>query len=257
MTTHAQAKPAGTPTWNDLMTPDIEAARAFYHALFGWEYDIGSPEFGGYTTARLGDRTTAGLMGQQPDAPPTPAAWGLYFATNAIESDVARAVELGAKVLYPAMTVGEFGSMATCEDPTGATFSFWQAGQHVGAQVTDEPGSTAWHELYTSDDKRARDFYAALLGATADPMPGDLEYYVLKHGEAPIGGIMQIDPAWGAMPSQWVSYFLVANVDETVAVVKEHGGEVMGPINDSPFGRVAAIRDPGGATLKLIEPPRA
>ena len=58
MTTHAYAKPAGTPTWGDLMTPDIDAARAFYHAVFGWEYDIGGPEFGGYTTARLDQRMT-------------------------------------------------------------------------------------------------------------------------------------------------------------------------------------------------------
>jgi predicted enzyme related to lactoylglutathione lyase len=196
-------------------------------------------------------------MGQQPDAPPMPAAWGLYFATDALDVDVARAVELGAKVLYPAMTVGAFGSMATCEDPTGATFSLWQAGQHVGWQVSDEPGSTAWHELYTPDAKRARDFYAALLGATADPMSGGMEYYVLKHGETMLCGIMQIDPSWGAMPPQWVSYFAVADADETVATVTAHGGRVMGNIDDSPFGRIAALRDPSGATFKVVEPPKA
>src|SRR5204862_7123804 len=113
MTTYSQANPARTPTWIDLMAPDIDAARTFYQAVFGWEYDIGGPEFGGYTTARLGDRMTAGLMGPQPDAPPMPAAWSLYFATDDIEADLARAVQLGAKVLNPTMTVGEFGSMAT------------------------------------------------------------------------------------------------------------------------------------------------
>jgi len=53
-------------------------------------------------------------------------------------------------------------------------FSFWQAGQHIGSQVTDESGATTWHEMYASDAKKARDFYMALLGATADPMPGGL-----------------------------------------------------------------------------------
>ena len=255
MTTYTHAKPVGTPTWTDLMTPDIDAARAFYHAVFGWEYDIGGPEFGGYTTARLGPRTTVGLMGNQPDAPPMPAAWSLYFATDNIEADVARAVELGAKVLYPAMVVGEFGSMATCEDPTGAAFSFWQAGQHMGSQVTDEPGSAAWYELYSPNAKQARDFYTALLGATADPMPGGMEYYVLKHGEQEICGIMQIDPAWGDFHPQWITYFAVANADETVATVIKHGGKVMGPVDDSPFGRIAALMDPGGATFKIVQPP--
>jgi len=255
MATYSQAKPAGTPTWIDLMTPDIDAARTFYHAVFGWEYDIGGPEYGGYTTARLGQRTTVGMMGNQPGAPPMPAAWSLYFATDNIEADVAHAVKLGAKALYPAMVVGEFGSMATCEDPTGAAFSFWQAGQHIGSEVTEEPGSAAWYELYASNAKQARDFYTALLGATADPMPGGMEYYVLKHGEQELGGIMQIDPAWGGFHPQWITYFSVADTDETVAVVTKHGGKVMGPIDDSPFGRIAALMDPSSATFKIVQPP--
>jgi uncharacterized protein len=254
MTTYSHAKPAGEPTWVDLVTPDADRARQFYHAVFGWDYDIGGPEYGGYTTARLGQRSTAGVVGNQPGAPLMPAAWGLYFATENLEADVARAVELGAKVLFPPMSVGEFGSMATCEDPGGAAFSFWQAGQHIGSQVTDEPGATTWHELYASSAKQARDFYAALLGVTADPMPGDLEYYVLTHGEKQLAGIMQIDPAWGKFHPQWITYFQVANADETAAVVIRHGGQVMGPVDDTPFGRIAALRDPSGAVFKVLQP---
>lgn len=249
------AKPPGTPTWVDLTTPDTDAARAFYQAVFGWTYDIGGPEYGNYTTARLGEWATAGVVGNQPDAPPMPAAWNLYFATDAIETDVARAVALGAQVLYPTMVVSEFGSMATLQDPTGAVFSLWQSGLHVGSQLTEDAGSTAWHELYTTDAKRARDFYAALLGATVDPMPGDMEYYVLKHGDKELCGIMQIDPSWGEFATQWVVYFSVANTDETVATIVRHGGQVMGSIDDSPFGRLAAVMDPAGAAFKVIQPP--
>ena len=95
----------------------------------------------------------------------------------------------------------------------------------------------------------------AVLGATADPMPGGVEYYVLKHGEQELCGIMQIDPAWGDFPPQWVTYFLVANIDETVATVIKHGGKILGTIDDSPFGRFVAVLNPSGATFKLIEPP--
>ena len=35
-----------------LMTPDVDAAYTFYQVVFGWEYNIGGLEFGGYTTAR-------------------------------------------------------------------------------------------------------------------------------------------------------------------------------------------------------------
>src|SRR5438132_6990713 len=102
------------------MAPDVDKAREFYRAVFGWNYDIGPAEFGGYTTARVGKQAVAGLMGTQPDAPPMPPAWGVYFASPNAEADVARAEKLGAKVLSPVMTVGEFGKMAILTDPTGA-----------------------------------------------------------------------------------------------------------------------------------------
>jgi uncharacterized protein len=231
--------------------------RAFYQKVFGWEYDIGGPEYGGYTTARLGQHMVAGLMGLQPDEPPMPAAWSLYFATDNIDADVAKAVELGAKVVSPVMAVGEFGSMAVCEDLTGATFSFWQAGSHVGSQVTEELGSAAWYELYTPNAKQARDFYMAVLGVTPDAMPGEMEYYVLKHGEQMLAGIMQIDPSWGNFHPQWVTYFSVADVDKTVETVTKNGGKNLGPIDESPFGRIAALADPSGAYFKVVEPPKS
>ena len=81
-----------------------------------------------------------------------------------------------------------------------------------------------------------------LLGATADPMPGGMEYYVLKHGEQELGGIMQIDPSWGGFHPQWMIYFAVANADETVATIVKLGGKVLGNVDDSPI-RSTRCRD--------------
>ncbi|MEZ4661859.1 MAG: VOC family protein [Caldilineaceae bacterium] len=255
MTTHLQAKPAGRPTWTDHASPDAEAARNFYHAVFGWQYDIGGPEFGGYTTARLGQYPVAGLSAIPESMPDLKPSWGLFFASDDVNADVARAEALGAKIIFPVMVVGPFGSMVHLEDPTGAPFALWQAGSHVGWQVSNEPGSMAWMELYSSNAKAGRDFYTALLNATADPMPGGMEYYVLKQGDEQLCGIMQIDPAWGAMPAQWVNYFEVTNADATVATVVQEGGQQMGNIDDSPFGRIAALADPFGAIFKIVQPP--
>jgi hypothetical protein len=256
MTTYTHAKAAGTPTWLDLTSPNVEAARKFYNAVFGWEYDI-SPEFGGYTTARSGKYSTVGLVGDHPDNAGKPSFWTTYFATNQIESDVARAVALGAKIVSPAMVVGAFGSMAILADPTGATFGLWQADNHIGFEVSDEPGSATWFELYSTNAKQSRDFYTALLSATDDPMPGRMEYYVLKHGDSMLGGIMQIESAWGNMPSQWVTYFSVVNVEAAASIATSLGSHQMGGLDDSPFGRIAAMTDPNGATFKLLQPPAA
>ena len=85
-------------------------------------------------------------------------------------------------------------------------------------------GSTTWYELYSPDAKPARDFYVALLGATADPMPGGLEYYVLKHGEERCSAAScRLIPRGVGVHPQWAIYFSVANTDETVAAIIEHG----------------------------------
>jgi predicted enzyme related to lactoylglutathione lyase len=237
------------------MSPDPEASRNFYQAIFGWEYDIGGPEFGGYATARIGSRSTAGIGGQMPGAPPVPAMWQLYFASDDLKADVAKAEKLGAKTLYPPAEVGTFGGMVGFTDPTGAMFNLWKAGTHIGSQLVNEPGSTAWFELYSPDAKKARDFYTGFLGDSADPMPGGMEYYVLKRGDDMQAGIMQIDPAWGNLPPFWVTYFAVANADETAAIIQKNGGKIQGNIDDSPFGRLASAVDPHGAQFKVIQPP--
>ncbi|MEZ4767331.1 MAG: VOC family protein [Caldilineales bacterium] len=256
MTTFSAPKPAGTPTWIDLATPDLDAARAFYKAVFGWDYNIGGPEFGGYTTALLGQRGVAGIGGNTgSDGTVFPTAWSIYFASHDIEADVARAVELGAQPMFPPMAVGEFGHMAGLIDPGGAVFSYWQAGNHIGAEVIDEPGSTTWYELCAADVKQSRDFYAALLGATVEPMPGDMEYYVFKHGDAMLGGVMEIAPSWGDFRPQWVIYFAVADADEAVAAVVKNGGKALSTVDDTPYGRMAAVADPFGAYFKILQLP--
>lgn len=253
MTVYMQPKRPGTPTWVDLMSPDPEAARKFYDALFGWDYDVSGAEYGGYATAKSGPYQTAGIGGMPPGSPPMPAAWNIYFASENAEADASRAVGLGAQVMAPAMTIGEFGTMAMLVDPTGAAFGFWQAGQHIGSQVVNETGAPAWFELYSPDAKRATEFYKALLGATAGPMPGDMEYYVLQHGDEQLAGIMQIDPSWGDFRAQWMVYFGVKDAGDAVATAQKGGGKAMSKIDDSPFGRLAALADPQGAFFKIVE----
>lgn len=252
MTTHTQPKAPGTPTWVDLLAHDLDTARTFYHAVFGWEYEIGSPEYGFYTNAWVGGRVAAGMGGPMPDAPPVPSAWSLYFASHDIEADVARAVELGAQVHVAPMEVAPFGSMAILADPTGAAFGFWQAKEHIGSQVNDEPGAAAWYELSTLHAQQARDFYCALLNAVAEPMPGGPEYYVLKRGDDSLCAVMQSDPADGQQP-QWMTYFGVSDVDVAVGALTTHGGAVLSPIDATPFGRMVTVADPEGAQFKLVE----
>src|SRR3954463_8505871 len=47
----------GTPNWLDPGTPDVDAAVAFYSAVFGWRVTSAGPESGGYGFFQLDGRT--------------------------------------------------------------------------------------------------------------------------------------------------------------------------------------------------------
>ena len=60
--------PIGSPCWADLWTSDVEGSRRFYAALFGWEPQEPSPEFGGYFMFTRAGIPVAGGMGDMGEA---------------------------------------------------------------------------------------------------------------------------------------------------------------------------------------------
>jgi predicted enzyme related to lactoylglutathione lyase len=69
----------GAPNWVDLGTPDIDAAAAFYGAVFGWQFQSAGPDAGGYGMFTLDGKTIAagGPLTEQGAAP----SWTVYFHT--------------------------------------------------------------------------------------------------------------------------------------------------------------------------------
>ena len=66
--------------------------------------------------------------------------------------------------------------------------------------------------------------------------------------------LKKIREEWGDMPSNWSVYFAVDNCDASVDKVKSLGGTVVVPPSDIPqVGRFAAVQDPQGAFLNLIQ----
>jgi predicted enzyme related to lactoylglutathione lyase len=147
------------------------------------------------------------------------------------------------------------GCMAVISDPTGAVVSLWEPRRHIGAQVVNEPGAFCWNELYTSDPRKAADFYSGLFGWTKDPRHMDFgEYFIFKNGNAQIGGMMQLAKEWGPVPPYWLVYFAFDDCDRTVEKAKGAGAKVMMPPRDiENVGRFAILTDPQGAGFAVIE----
>jgi predicted enzyme related to lactoylglutathione lyase len=115
--------PSGVFVWDELVTPDAEAAKAFYGAVFGWTaepMDMG--DMGVYTIFKKGDGESVAGMMQKRDGDAGPAGWLPYLRTDDVDASAARAAELGARTLVEPMQMESAGRFAVLVDPTGATF---------------------------------------------------------------------------------------------------------------------------------------
>jgi len=247
----------GTPCWFDLMTSDRAGAVAFYGQLFGWQVTAGDPEYGHYGMCQLDGDNVAGL-GPLPPGAAFPPAWTIYFA-SADAAHTARAItEAGGRLVVAPMEVPAAGVMVIATDPTGAVFGVWEPRGHVGATRVHEPGAMAWCEVNTRDAARAASFYATVFGLEARPMDNPhMVYQTLHKGEVAAAGVLQMTEAWGDLPPHWMPYFQVVDCDASAARGKELGGAVMHGPFDTPFGRMAVIRDPQGAVFMIMTRPEA
>jgi predicted enzyme related to lactoylglutathione lyase len=254
--TEMDSFPAGTPCWVDVGTDDTDAALAFYGGLFGWVGEVDSrPEAGGYGLFALHGRSVAGFMRMQDGQPPS---WSTYIASDDVDATAAKIAAAGGHVVVEPMDVLDAGRMLFAADPTGAVFGVWQAAAHAGSGVVNEPGSLCWNELTTPDVEVAQAFYGAVFGWEpevhgAEDAEAPFVYRVQRVGANMVAGIMEMDSSWGDVPSHWMTYFAVADVDESAERVDELLGKVCVEPFDMPYGRVAVIDDPAGATFSIVQ----
>jgi uncharacterized protein len=246
----------GTPCWTDVTSTDLPRAVEFYRGLFGWDAEVATePEAGGYTMFQLDGKKVA--AGSPPMGEQAASYWTTYLASDDVDDTAEKIRAAGGTVMMEPFDVFDAGRMTIAQDPTGATFGVWQAGQHIGAQLANEPGTLNWNQCQTPDPARAAEFYAAALGYGVDEVDVGTEepFRVLQVDGKPVAGVREPIPQMGGEP-QWSVVFSVADTDETVAKARELGGEVLIEPADLPqIGRIAVLRDPVGAMFQVIQPP--
>jgi hypothetical protein len=235
---------AGTPSWVDLGTQDVATSAAFYTGLFGWTYQAFGEDMGNYGMFFQDGKQVAGI------GPGTDSGWTTYFAVDDVDAVAALVEANGGSIEAPPLDVGEEGRMAVFVDPAGARWAVWQAGNHTGAQVVNEPVSLGWSDLASTDLDAAKRFYPAVLGvATRDVEMGPGAAYTLfEVAGQPVAG------AAAGESSMWNVYFDVADCNAVVAAAVAAGAKVVSEPVDIPAGRLATLADPMGSEFAVIQP---
>lgn len=256
---------SGRFVWHDLVTSDVEGAKAFYGALLGWSYvpftgPDGEPVPGDMPEYPMIEAAGAamaqgGIMAaQQPGVPPH---WIGHVALPGADDVAARAAGAGGTVLFGPFDIPLVGRNVLLADPQGAAFGVIAfAGEGMPAPEGALPaGSFVWDELIVDDVEAAKAFYAATTGWGAQAWPGgELPYTLFTVGEQQAAGLME-RPADMPMPPCWLAYVTVDDLAATAARVAELGGTVHAPPFSVPgVGEIAVIGDPQGAVLGLIQP---
>jgi predicted enzyme related to lactoylglutathione lyase len=249
----------GKPVWIDLASPDLDASKQFYKQILGWEaQQVGGPEMGNYTFFTLGGKHVAGgasimMEGQHP-------AWTTYIAVTSADETVAKVKAAGGEVFMGPMEIPGSGHMAIFRDPSGAYLALWQAGEHKGSQVMQEPGSFAWTELLTRDLPKAKQFLHDVFGWDTESMPlgpdapEGAAYTIWQLNGEQIGGAMDMPSMVPAeVPAYWQVYFGVANVDQSAKQITALGGKLMVEPMDFPGGRLVVAQDPQGAMFGIMQ----
>lgn len=113
--------------WNELATPNVQAAKDFYGKVFGWKFfdqEMGDMT---YTMIKLNDKDIGGIWAipkdKQKEIPPH---WMSYILVENLEDALAKAQKHGATIMKPPTNAGEHGRLAIFTDPTGAHIALWQ-----------------------------------------------------------------------------------------------------------------------------------
>jgi uncharacterized protein len=169
----------GVPCWVDASEPDPEAALEFYGGLFGWEFEDAMPpdSRGKYFIAwceatgssifdTSGDRHGGDVAAVRsiPEAASPTAMWNTYFWVDSADEAASKVRDAGGGVAVEPYDFMNACRMAAFTDPEGAAFCVWEAKEHKGARLVNDPGALVFNGLNTRDVEGARSFYGSVFG---------------------------------------------------------------------------------------------
>jgi predicted enzyme related to lactoylglutathione lyase len=118
-----------------------------------------------------------------------------------------------------------------------------------------KPGTIAWTDLTVEDADKIRDFYSKVTGWKPEPVAmGDYQDFnmTLAGSGEPVAGICHARGGNREIPASWMIYIVVEDLEQSVARVRELGGEVLVAPRGSQ-ARFCIIRDPAGAVAALYQ----
>jgi uncharacterized protein len=119
-------------------------------------------------------------------------------------------------------------------------------------------GSICWTDLTVPNAEEVKTFYEAVVGLKSTPHDMEADYHDFNMNLPDTGetvtGICHARGVNADVPPQWLVYFLVEDIEASVAKCKELGGEIVAGPRLMGTGGFCVVRDPAGAVCALFNP---
>ena len=241
----------GKFVWHNLVTSDGEAAREFYGALLGWEFDV--KDGGHYSVILYEGRNLGGILDTSKGSEPSEGGrWLSAMSVASLEGSLEAVAKAGGKQLEAPIEVPGVGSVVTVEDADGARLHLLAPSAADPPDVEPSVHTWLWHELLANDASRATEFYQEAFGYRIEPLKKkpDADYRVLWSSGDARAGILQ-NP-FEKTRSTWVPYLRVNDPAALAERAAELGGRVIiAPRPEIRDGTLALVVDPSGAPVAL------
>ncbi len=226
----------GTFSWTDLSTPDADGSRDFYGPLLGWDFvDAPIPEEAGggvYRMARIDGRAAAAMYETTERHP----AWASYVTVDDADATAARAKELGANLMgepFDVMTTGADGARPG-PDRRGVR-ALAAARQHRGGGREPPRRALLQPAQHERPGRRAELLRGSVRLAVRAPRPAIRRTGASIAASAYNGGHLPLPPS-APMPSHWLVYFGIDDLDSASGQIASGGGTVMIEPREVPAG---------------------
>jgi uncharacterized protein len=123
-----QPRPPASIVWFEVPADDVERARKFYSALFGWKinpFPGASERVGAYWHIDTGGADASPDGGLHKRMHPQQAITQ-YVAVPSVTTFMAKVKKLGGKVTVPKTSVPQMGYFAICQDTENNVFALWE-----------------------------------------------------------------------------------------------------------------------------------
>jgi predicted enzyme related to lactoylglutathione lyase len=249
----------GKVVWADLVTPDLDVAKRFYGALFGWTFrDV--PGERNYALALLGGEPVAGLFQKaRPAGQSKQPAWLTFIAVRDVDAAQQAALQHGGKVVIKSHYYSQRGRQTVLTDPDGAVFAVLAAEGGDPPDYLATPGEWIWSSLLVKDLQQETAFYKSLFGYDVYDLAGEggsmgAQHYILSSDNYARAGLNALPADSIRRHPHWLNFVRVTDAADTAKKAVALGGRVLvEPRIDRHGGHLAVLADPSGAPFGVME----